>query len=1150
MSASIALALSSFLLQHPSAGAADAPTYQPRIEAASDEPAAIAQTFEKPADFQVECWASEPRLAQPVSFWMARDGAVYVAETFRHHAGVTDIRDHMDWLDDDLRARTVADRVAMYKKHLGENFGTYETEHERVRVLRDLDGDGRADWDRVYADQFSNAAAGIGAGVLERDGSVWFTCIPDLWRLADRDGDGVAEEREQVSTGWGIRVALLGHDMHGLCVGPDGRLYWSIGDRGYAVTSKGGVELANTTTGGVFRSNLDGTELELFATGLRNPQELAFDDYGELWTGDNNSDGGDQARWVLVVQHGETGWRQAYQWLGEPHMRGAWNDEKLWIPHFDGQAAYVVPPVANVANGPSGLACYPGTGMPAKYAGHFFLCNFSGAPEWSGIYDVSVKPQGSAYAVADVQRFVWRPLATDCDFGFDGGLYVSDWVATWNKTGKGRIWRFFEPTSAADPLVAETKKLMREGMSARKAGELQRLLGHADRRVRQEAHLELAQRAARRTLVPDAEQTDAVRALETVARDAGSPLLARIHAIWGLGASRGASALVPQLLADPVEEVRAQAARTIGDWPRSVSSTEALEPLLRDASARVRRFAATAVANVAAASKTSSAHSVPAALQLVRETGESDPWLRHAATIALEHTAKRDGLMALAKDPNVDVRVAAVVGLRRAADARVAQFLADAEPRVRHEAARAIYDVPIESAFGVLADLLPRSLQEPNAQARRSLHAAYRLGGEARARAIAAVAADTTTRASLRREALELLGRWKDPTGRDGFDGEYRTYVPRPDAIVADLVRDLTTKGVLDAEPEVARAFVGLVAHAKATDVAPKIVALARDVARDARLRADAVRALGSLRPADTVDTLRAVLFDAHGDVRAAAIQVFQDVAPHEALPLLEAALAASVPERRVAYAGLARFADAKAEALLLRELGKLDAGLVPSEVALDLVKACEKRDAPVIVAELEARATKRAVDPQVAKYADCAYGGDAARGREIFRGKGELECLRCHTVAGEGGVVGPALDAVGTRNARFALLESICDPNRAFAPGYQGTVVFPADGTAPVEGLVIEDSPERVVLRKADGVQVEYARAEIEGLKPGQSAMPANLVDHLSRDEMRDLIEYLATLPAYVPPTSSSSNGAPPESNSTNPAPANPAAPNTEKKP
>jgi quinoprotein glucose dehydrogenase len=1116
---SAALPLLFAFLQHPSAAAAQG--YQPRIEAASEEPDRVAQTFVKPDGFQVECFAAEPRVAQPVSFWISPDGSFYVAETFRHHAGVTDIRDHMDWLDDDLAARTVEDRVAMYRKHLREQFATYETEHDRVRILRDTDGDRKADWDRVFADGFDDAAVGIGAGLLERDGVVWFTCIPDLWRLEDRDRDGVAEVKEKVSTGWGVRVALLGHDMHGLCVGPDGRLYWSIGDRGYSVTSLGGVRLENPFTGGVFRSNLDGTGLELYATGLRNPQELAFDDYGELWTGDNNSDGGDQARWVLVLQHGDTGWRQAYQWLNDPHLRGAWNDEELWKPHAPGRAAYVVPPIANVANGPSGLAFYTGTGLPDRYRGSFFLCNFSGAPEWSGVYEVRVKPKGSAYDVEKVERFVWQPLATDCDIGFEGGLYVSDWVAGWNKTGKGRIWRFFEPASAADPLVSEVKTLLRDGMGARRASELARLLAHADRRVRQEAHLELAARARRRNVAADPAQSEAFAALQEVALDVRKPRLARIHAIWGLGGARVPNGAFQHLLRDADEEVRAQTARTIGDWNGEGALADELAPLLADPSPRVRRWAAMAVANARGAHAWTKG--VAPLAQLLAETGETDPWLRHAATAGLESVAGRDGLARLTVHANVDVRVAAVVGLRRASDARVAQFLNDAEPRVRHEAARAIYDVPIESAFAALADLLPRSHGEPNAQARRALHAAYRLGGDARARAIADVAASKDARASLRREALELLGRWRDPSGRDGFDGEFRRHPARSDALIPSFVGELARADLLDAEPAVARAFVQLAERVRAAELAPALTTIARDGARDPKLRTDALHALGVLRPTDVVATLRGVLFDPASDVRAMAIAVFQDVAPGEALPLLEGALLSSVAERRVAYAGLARMKDERADALLARELHKLDAELVPAECALDLVAACERRDVPALKEALAARAARREADPKLAQYVDGVYGGDATRGREIFRGKGELECLRCHTVAGEGGIVGPALDRIGAERSRHELLESICDPNRVFSPGYQGTVVFRLDGE-PVEGLVMEDTPERVVVRKADGAQVDIARVEIEGTKPGLSAMPANLVDHLSREEMRDLVEYLASLrgapPASVPPS------------------------------
>ena len=77
--------------------------------------------------------------------------------------------------------------------------------------------------------------------------------IPSLIRLEDKNHDGLAETRDVVYTGFGVRVALRGHDMHGLAIGLDGRLYWSIGDRGYHLELDDGRVMHSPGEGAVFR---------------------------------------------------------------------------------------------------------------------------------------------------------------------------------------------------------------------------------------------------------------------------------------------------------------------------------------------------------------------------------------------------------------------------------------------------------------------------------------------------------------------------------------------------------------------------------------------------------------------------------------------------------------------------------------------------------------------------------------------------------------------------------------------------------------------------------------------------------------------------------------------------------------------------------
>src|SRR5262249_51036215 len=187
-----------------SGASAQSKPFDPAIAPASDQGAHALRSFRVSEGLKVELFAAEPLLANPVAFCIDEKGVVYVAETFRLGAGVTDTRNHMNWLDADLACRTVADRVAMYKTFLGKDFTAYSLQHERARRIVDRDGDGRAERATVFADGFNDPAAGIGAGLLAHSDNVWYACIPWLWKLRDTGADGQADERILLHEGYGV----------------------------------------------------------------------------------------------------------------------------------------------------------------------------------------------------------------------------------------------------------------------------------------------------------------------------------------------------------------------------------------------------------------------------------------------------------------------------------------------------------------------------------------------------------------------------------------------------------------------------------------------------------------------------------------------------------------------------------------------------------------------------------------------------------------------------------------------------------------------------------------------------------------------------------------------------------------------------------
>jgi quinoprotein glucose dehydrogenase len=1081
---------------------ADKP-YSPRIAAASDEPARAIKRMRVPKGIEATPWAAEPLLANPVAFCFDEQGRCYVAETFRLHAGVTDNRGHMNWLDDDLASRTVADRVALYRKHLKDKFKSYETEHDRVRLLVDTKGAGVADRATVFADGFHHAADGIGAGLLARKGDVYYTCIPDLWLLRDNNGAGKADVRRSLATGFGVHVAFIGHDMHGLCMGPDGLLYFSIGDRGLNVKTKEGTTLFYPDTGAVLRCEPDGSNLEVVHTGLRNPQELAFDAHGDLFTVDNNSDSGDRARLVHIIEGGDSGWRTGYQYGSDLGNRGPWNAEKMWhLPNPD-QPAFIVPPLAHITAGPSGFCYNPGaTALPPRYADHFFICDFHGGSGGSGVYSFAVRPKGASFEIVDGHEFIWSVLATDCDFGPDGGFYLSDWVEGWGMPGKGRIYRFADPQAAKTPAIAEVMKLLAEGFAHRSNVELARLLGHADRRVRQEAQFALADRG-----------TDAIPLLTKAAKQ-GQNQLARLHAIWGLGqlGRRGENVREPlrSLLTDSDAEVRRQAARAVG-WLKEAAARD-LAPMLKDGEPRVRCQAALSLSRPSVRLADGDAEAIwDCLVRLLTENADRDPYLRHAATRAMARYPGQQ-LPHAAKHPSLFVRLAAVLALRQQKSNAVWPFLDDSEPRIALEAARVLHDVLTDDppASKYLADHLNRPNMPPPFVV-RALHAHFRLGKSENAAAVAAYAARTDAPEQMRIEALKLLGQWAKPPRRDQVTGLTQNLAPRDVKLAAEAIRQ-SLGGLFSSSNAVRQEAAKVAASLGIKEVAPALLALAADDKRPSSTRVEALRALEALHDSNLEKAMRAALKDADPHVRSEGRRLLSHLRPEQALTELESVLKqGQVSERQRAFAILGDMKGPRAEAELVKWLDKLLAGEVAAEVRLDLLEAANCRATPAIQKKVQSYENTRK-DKPFGLYGDALFGGSAEAGRRIFLGKAEVSCLRCHKVQGVGGEVGPDLSDIGRRQKRDYLLESLIAPNKQIAKGFE-TLVLTLNNGKSLTGVLKSEDADEIRLMTPEGQLLLVRKDQVDARDSGKSAMPEDVTKHLTRLEIRDLVEFLAGL-------------------------------------
>lgn len=1052
---------------------------------------------------QASLWAAEPLVENAVAISFDDRGRCYLAETHRWSQSVFDITKQPNWLEEDLSFRSVGDRSNFLARTFATNLTFLTKDAERVRFVEDLTGEGRAQAGGTLAGGFNVPTGGTAAGVLAWEGAVWFANIPDLWKLQSTSASGEADVRQVMHSGFGVHIGVSGHDLHGLEMGPDGRLYFSIGDRGFSVTPPPGTRTDTNSgwhfgfhqpdTGAVLRCDPDGSNLEVFAIGLRNPQELTFDAEGNLWTGDNDTAGADESRLIHVVEGGDYGWRCGYQ--HQPGF-GPWVKEGVWRGELDD----TLPTSGVVAQGPSGLDFYPGTGLGKAWENHFLMCDFPG-----GVWDFTVRPQGASFLLDSKRKFVWNLWPPDVEFGPDGAVYVADWVFGWDKPSKGRIYRI-TPTGASDPRAAETRQLLREGFAQRPPSELGALLNHPDRRIRLRAQFALVKSG------------DA--GLDQLAQSARQPRdrTARLHAIWGLGqaARRSAAAGSPspsnlfeallRLTADPDLEVRSQAVKQLGEL-RHPPAAGRIVQALADPSPRVRLFAGIALGRLGRNP------TIAPVLDLLRQNAGADRFLVHAGVMALLGMADDASLVRLHRDPSAAVRQAAVLALRRRGHPDLTLFLNDTDSDIAYLAARAIHDLPIEAGLPELATYLGK-VDSPTNLLSRAINANFRLGDARNATVLANFANRGDVPEEFRLSALEALAGWSPASPIDRIVGLWRPIPNRSAepakravrAVAASLHRSRSDAVKIAAMKAIGELGIKEAGHGLFESLQTNQVSVA--------VRSEILRTLAKLKHSRWSEASQLGLADAAAPVRLEALRLTADSPTDAAVALLPSFLSATneLRVRQTALRILGQLENPQATRLLSERLEQLVTGQLEPELMLDVLNAARRSAKPPLATLIDRYEKGRTPEGPAGSFLPLLRGGDGARGKNLFVDRADVSCLRCHRVNGVGGTVGPNLDGLGQKLSREEILKSIVRPNDRIAAGYEQAQLVLKDGT-PFAGTLREETETELLVENLEDGSKRIRKTDIKERRRGLSPMPEGLDKVLTPDDLRDLVEYLAGL-------------------------------------
>jgi quinoprotein glucose dehydrogenase len=1070
---------------------------------------------------KLDLWASDSLAPDPVAIAMDDMGNVYLNRTNRQKNSEFDIRGHRNWMTESIGLQTVEDRRAFLRKTFApekskENNwlkdlngdGSHDwkdlaVEKDEVWKIEDTDNDGIADKSTRILNDFFDEITDVAGGLLIRAKDAFVAIAPDVWRLRDTNGDGVLDKKTSISHGYGVHIGFSGHGMSNPIEGPDGKIYWNIGDIGANITTAEGVKHEHPNSGIIARSNPDGSDFEVFAHGLRNTHEFVFDEYGNLISSDNDGDHrGESERLVHVVEGSDAGWRSNWQYgkYTDPKNNSykVWMDEQLYKPRWNGQAAYIIPPIQNFHNGPTGMQYNPGTALGSEWKNKFFLVEFVGNPARSPIWSFGLKPKGASFVLDGEKNILTGILPTGIRFGPDGALYVADWLNGWDTKNAGRVWRLdvTEEKNDLKALRLETKRLIQLDYSKQSDDMLLSLLPNQDMRIRQKSQFELASRGAKGATVLS-------KAIEQKANQ-----FARIHGIWGLGqlarTDKSYANALMTLLKDSDEEITVQAAKVLGD-ARIAEAGPMLIPMLTSKNLRVEFFAAQALGRIAYKD------AVTPLISMIKANNDEDVYLRHAAVLALSRIGAAEPIIALASSPEKSLRTAAVLVLRRMKSDKISLFLQDKDEYIVTEAARGINDdLSIPAALPALASVLNEKRFTSEPLLRRAINAALRVGGESQLNDLIAFAKRKDIDKNIRAEALATLGTWASPSVMDRVDGRYRGPMERNPSIVKAKLQPIIADLLADNDPVILIAAAQMLTNLGVSD---NNAALAKifDDSKDAKVRAAMLVALNDLKYTNMEPVMKKGMTDSDADVRTAALGMVGSVTmSKETLTDISKTIfeKGSVREQQQMMRVLGSMPVAKTEGIFTDLIGKMSEKKLPPSLALDLGEAVDSTKSSALIARL---APMRTAGTTVADYQDALFGGNAQLGRRYFLTNSAAECVRCHSIGGQGGEVGPSLSNIGNVLTREQILQALIEPSARLSPGFGMVMLTLKDGTSAA-GILAAENDHELVLKTSEAEPLKIAVSRIAKRENVPSSMPP-MGPIMSKREIRDVVEFLSGL-------------------------------------